>query len=177
MVGAVVSAWGSPAQAKELLPGLADGSTPASLTVPSGAPDGSPTAPAGLAGRRSQGDTLTVEGSTGPIPNGAVAALVLVPVRVAGSMEWALVERGEGVAVEPLASLDPTRRSARWTLDRVKVPESALLPGAPTDRIREIVLVVAAAEAVGGPAGASTRPPSTPGPVDSSVVPSASSRV
>jgi alkylation response protein AidB-like acyl-CoA dehydrogenase len=150
VVGAVVSEWGSPAQAKELLPGLADGSTPASLTFPTGAPDGSPTAPVGLDGRRGPGGALTVEGSTGPLPNGAVAALVLVPVRMAGSLAWALIERGEGVTVEPLASLDPTRRSARWTLDRVKVPESALLPGAPTDRILEIVLVVAAAEAAGG---------------------------
>ena len=150
LVGAVVSGWGSPAQAKGVLPGLADGSIPASLTVPTGAPDGSPTAPVGLDGRRSRGGTVTVEGSTGPLPNGAVAALVLVPVRVAGSLEWALVERSEGVAVEPLASLDPTRPSARWTLDRVEVPESALLPGAPTDRIRETALVVAAAEAVGG---------------------------
>ena len=150
VVGALVSEWGSPARAKELLPGLADGSVPASLVVPTGAPDGSPTAPVGLTGGRSPDGTVTVGGTTGPIPNGAVATLVLVPVRVAGSLEWALVERSEGVAVEPLASLDPTRRSARWTLDGAEVPESALLVGAPTERIREIALLVAAAEAVGG---------------------------
>jgi alkylation response protein AidB-like acyl-CoA dehydrogenase len=150
VVGAILSECGSQAQAKEILPGLADGATPASLVVPTGAPDGSAVARAGLLGRRNRDGTLTVDGAIGPVPNGVVATLVLAPVWVAGSVEWALLERGDGVAVDPLSSFDLTRRSARWTLQGVSVAEGTVLPDAPTDRIRQIALVVACAEAVGG---------------------------
>ncbi|MBF6555001.1 MAG: acyl-CoA dehydrogenase [Acidimicrobiales bacterium] len=150
VVGAVVSECGGPTQAKDILPGLADGTTPASLVVPTGAPDGAAVARSGLSGRSGGDGTVTVDGAIGPIPNGAVAALVLVPVWVAGSVRWVMLEQGDAAGVDTLASLDPTRRSARWTLRGTTVPAGRMLPGDPTERIRDLALIVASAEAVGG---------------------------
>jgi alkylation response protein AidB-like acyl-CoA dehydrogenase len=151
VVAAVVAALGSPTQIKELLPGLADGSLPASLVVPTGGPDGSAVARAGLSGRIGDDRSLTVDGSIGPILNGGVVSLVLAPVDVSGTVRWALLEPGESVRIEELASFDPSRRSAAWTLEGTVVPAERLLDDAATsDRIRQSALLVASAEAVGG---------------------------
>jgi alkylation response protein AidB-like acyl-CoA dehydrogenase len=150
VVGAVVSEWGSPSQAKAVLPGLADGSTPATLVVPTGAPDGTAVARPGLSGSLGSDGTLTVEGTLAPVPNGAVAALVLAPVWVGGAATWVLLEPGDTDSVEALPSFDPTRRSASWTLAGAVVPPDRVLSDAPTGRIRQLALVVASAEAVGG---------------------------
>ena len=74
LVAAVVAECGAPELAKELLPGLVDGSLPATLAVPTAPP---PTAsavpPAGLTGSvRSRRLGLQVSGSLGPLLNGAV---------------------------------------------------------------------------------------------------------
>jgi alkylation response protein AidB-like acyl-CoA dehydrogenase len=150
VVGAVVSTWGSPTQQKALLPGLADGSTPASLVVPTGAPGGAAVAREGLSGTLGSDGALTVVGAISPVPNGAVAALLLAPVRVGATVTWVLLERGEAAAVEPQASFDPSRRSASWALAGAVVPPERVLTDAPTERIRQLALVVASAEAVGG---------------------------
>ena len=47
VVGAIVAESGSPTQAKEILPGLVDGTLPASLVVPAGGADGVGRAAAG----------------------------------------------------------------------------------------------------------------------------------
>ncbi len=52
--------------------------------------------------------------------------------------------------IEPLPSFDPTRPSARWTVDGMAVSPERVLTGASSDRIRELALVVASAEAAGG---------------------------
>jgi alkylation response protein AidB-like acyl-CoA dehydrogenase len=150
VVGAIVSECGGPTLAKEILPGVADGTTPASVVLPTGAPDGVAVAPSGLSGQRGGDGSVTVDGSIGPIPNGAVAALVLVPVWVAGSAQWVVLERVDASGVEAQPSFDPTRRSACWTLRGVTVPAGRVLPGDPTERIRDLALIVASAEAVGG---------------------------
>jgi alkylation response protein AidB-like acyl-CoA dehydrogenase len=150
VVGAVVAGSASPTQMKELLPGVADGTIPASLVVPTGGPDGSAAVRAGLTGRPGADGSLTVDGSIGPVPNGAVAAMVLAPVDVSGTVRWALLERGGSIGVDELASFDPSRRSATWTLDGTVVPPERLLGDVASDRIRDCALLVASAEAVGG---------------------------
>jgi alkylation response protein AidB-like acyl-CoA dehydrogenase len=150
VVGAVVSEWGSPHQAKAILPGLADGSTPASMVVPAGTPDGAAAPRPGLSGSLGSDGTLTVEGTIAPVPNGAVAALVLAPVWVQAAATWVLLEPGDTDSVEALPSFDPTRRSASWTLAGAVLPPDRVLTDAPTERIRQLALVVASAEAVGG---------------------------
>ncbi len=150
VVGAVVAGCGSPAQAKEILPGLADGSTPASLVGPVASPDGSALGRPGLTGVVDADGTLKVNGSVDPVASGAVVTVVLAPVTVGDSVQWVVVERDPSVTVHPLTSFDPSRRSARWTLDNTVVPAQRVLHQATTDRIRRWALLVAAAEAAGG---------------------------
>jgi alkylation response protein AidB-like acyl-CoA dehydrogenase len=150
VVGAVVTECTGPSQAKELLSGLADGSTPAAVVVPTGRHDGAAVARRGLSGRLGPGGALTVRGELAPVPNGSVVSLVLAPVAVGDEVAWVLLEPGDTAAVEPLASLDPSRPSARWTLEGAEVPSGRVLAGAGTERIRDLALVVGSAEAVGG---------------------------
>ncbi len=149
IVGAVVAEWGSQTQAKELLPVLADGTLPASLVVPTGGPDGSAVPRVGLTGR-SGDDGVTVDGTIGPIPNGGVVGAVLAPVAVDGEVRWVLLDRGESVRVEARTSFDPSRRSADWVVDGTVVPPERLFEGATAEGIRQLALLVASAEAVGG---------------------------
>ncbi len=150
IVGAVVAELGSPTQAKEILPGLIEGTHPASLVAPTARPDGTAVPRSGLVGRSDQNGSLTVSGTIGPIPNGAVATWALVPVDVAGDVRWVLLERDESVRVEIQASFDPSRRSASWIVEGVSVSPDRMLASAGAERIREIALLVASAEAVGG---------------------------
>ena len=150
VVGAVVADCGSPSQAKELVGGLADGSTPASVVVPVGGHDGSAVTWPGLSGHPGRDGAVTVDGTLRPVPNGSVVSLVLAPVAVGDTVQWMLLERGDAAAVEPMASFDPSRPSATWMLQGARVPPERVLAGAATGRIRDLALVVASAEAVGG---------------------------
>jgi len=150
VVAAVVAECGDPELAKVVLPRFADGGLPATLSVPTAAPDGSGRSARGLTGRAAPGDTISVSGSLGPLLNGATATAVLAPVAHDGQVLWCLLEWGPGVRVEPQPSFDPSRRSAQWVLDEVLVPATHVLARATTDRIRDLSLVVFSAEAAGG---------------------------
>jgi 3-oxochol-4-en-24-oyl-CoA dehydrogenase len=150
VVAAVVAGRGSPMLGKEVLPGLADGSTPASLVVPTGGPDGSALPPPGLTGRAGPDGAVLVSGTVGPILNGSTAALVLAPVDDGGVVTWVLVGRNVAVSVEPATSFDPSRRSARWSLTEVSVPPTRVLDGLDAGSIRDLALTVFSAEAAGG---------------------------
>lgn len=150
IVGAVVAESGSPVLTKEVLPGLADGATPASLAVPAGAPDGSALEAAGLTAHLGAGGALVVSGTVGPILNGATVAMVLAPVDHDGTVRWVLLERSPAVSVEPLPSFDPSRRSARWSLHEAEVPSTRVVGERQTEWIRDLALVVFSAEAAGG---------------------------
>ena len=127
-----------------------DGTVPATLAVPTGAPDGSAEPLGGLTGRTGPESSLVVSGSLQPLLNGATVSLLLAPVAVGDRVAWALIEAGPGVLVTPLPSFDPSRRSASWTLDQAVVPADHLLDRVSTDRVRDLALVVFSAEAAGG---------------------------
>ena len=150
LVAAAVGEWAADEVAKELLPGLVDGSRPATVAIPAAAPDGSAVAATGLTGESGPDGSLEVSGALGPLLNGASVALALVPVTTAAGVRWVLLEPGPALAVEPLPSFDPSRRSARWTADRVLVPADRVLERLSTEQLRDRVLVVFAAEACGG---------------------------
>jgi len=144
LAAAVLSRHGSVEQRKEFLPGLVDGTTPAAVAlgrvprVTEAAADGG----------------LRLTGTVGPVLAGSLARLVLVPV-VGGQV--AVVDTGSaGVRVQPLASVDRTRRVAQLELDGVAIPAQHVLAVAP-DRlveteprpVRDLAAVLFAAEACG----------------------------
>jgi len=149
VVAAVVATAGGADLSKTLLPGLADGSLTASLSVPVAAPDGTPTAPAGLTGGPGAGGSLVVTGTLRPLVHGAVVTHVLAPVTVGDDDRWVVLERADAVEVVELPSFDPTRPTASWRLEGVSVPGDRVLD-VTTGAIRDLALVVLSAEAVGG---------------------------
>jgi alkylation response protein AidB-like acyl-CoA dehydrogenase len=150
LVAAVIAGSGTAGLAKELLPRLVDGDLPATLALPSAAPDGAALALGGLTGRPGPDGSLRVSGSVAPLVNGGSVTLALVPVATDDGVRWVLLELGPAVSIEPLPSFDPSRRSARWTVDGEAVAAERVLERATTERIRDLALVVLSAEACGG---------------------------
>jgi 3-oxochol-4-en-24-oyl-CoA dehydrogenase len=111
--------------AREHLPGLADGSVTAAVAL-----GGSVTVAGGVA-----------SGSAGNVLGGGLATVLLV----ATGDDVAVVMVGDGVTVETPPNMDPTRRSARVTLDGAP---ATLLPGERRTLI-DLARVVLSAEAVG----------------------------
>jgi hypothetical protein len=111
--------------AKTHLPGLADGSVAGAVAL-----GGAVTV---------DGDTAT--GSAGAVLGGGLAQLLLV----AAGDDVAVVEMGEGVSVETPPNMDPTRRTARVTLDGAP---ATVLPGTRRTLV-DLARVILAAEAVG----------------------------
>jgi len=126
----LAQAGGTPA--KELLPGLADGSLTAAVAVEDGLV-ASPT-----------DDGVVVSGTAERVLGAALADLLVLG---AGDT-WFVVEASRAT-ITPLSGTDGTRRPARVSLEAVVVPGSRLLPGLTLDEVRRLVGVVAAAEATG----------------------------
>jgi alkylation response protein AidB-like acyl-CoA dehydrogenase len=124
ITSAVLSAVGGPA-ATTYLPGLADGSRTGAVAL-----DGSVTVTGG-----------TASGPAGNVLGGGLAQLLLV----AAGDDVLVVEAGDGVTVDTPPNLDPTRRSARVTLDGAPV---TVLPGA-RQVLVDLARVILSAEAVG----------------------------
>jgi alkylation response protein AidB-like acyl-CoA dehydrogenase len=150
VVAAVVTSSGGAGLAKSVLPGLADGSSTASLGMPTATADGSPTALPGLRGRRSGDGSIEVSGAVRPLVHGSVVTHALVPVDVDGATAWVLLERGDARSVSVLPTFDLTRPCAVWELDGADVPPERVLDGATTALVRDLTLAVLSAEAVGG---------------------------
>ncbi len=150
VVAGVVAAAGGADLAKGVLPGLAEGSLTATLSVPTATADGSPVAPPGLTGTRCDDGSLAISGVVRPLVHGAVATHALVPVVVDGTPRWVLLERGDAHEVTGLASFDLTRPCAAWALEGARVAPGRVLDAATTGMVRDLALVVLSAEAVGG---------------------------
>jgi hypothetical protein len=126
IAGAVLAAAAPADIAAQHLPGLAGGDT---------------TGAAALGGDVELRDGAA-HGSAGVVLGGGLADILLVP---AGDDVAVVDVRGEGVRVEVPANLDPTRRSARVTLDGVPVQ---VLPGA-RQVLVDLARTIIAAEATG----------------------------
>jgi 3-oxochol-4-en-24-oyl-CoA dehydrogenase len=124
IVSAVLAAVGGDI-ADRHLPGLVDGTTPGAVAL-----GGSVTVTDGKA-----------SGPAGSALGGGLAALLLV----AAGDDVAVVEIGPGATVEVPTNLDPTRRSARVTLDGTP---ATVLPGA-RRVLTDLARVILSAEAVG----------------------------
>lgn len=125
IASAVIDAVADDVTRSQLVPGLADGS---------------------LTGAVALGGAVTVadgkaSGEVSAVLGGGLAKVLLVP---AGD-DVAIVEVGDGVTVDNAPNLDPTRRSARITLDGVA---ATVLPGA-RQVLVDLARLVLSAEAVG----------------------------
>ena len=154
IVAGIVAAAGSGSLAKGVLPGLADGSLSATLSIPIAAPDGSPMAASGLTGARDADGSIVVSGSLRPLLHGSIVthglAAAVVGGDPAGETVWVLLERADAADVIALPSFDLTRPCATWVFDGARVPAERVLDGATTGMVRDLALVVLSAEAVGG---------------------------
>ena len=125
IASAVLDATADDALKAELLPGLADGSVAAAVA---------------LGGDVAVSDG-TASGSAGVVLGGGLAQLLLVRV----GDDVAVVRVGDGVTVDVPTNLDPTRRSARVTLDRAP---ATVIAGA-AQALVDLNRVILSAEAVG----------------------------
>ncbi|MDX6198134.1 MAG: hypothetical protein QOJ79_1285 [Actinomycetota bacterium] len=123
--------------AKELLPGLADGTTTAAVALTLGS----------LVATSDAGG-LSVSGQVRPVLGGGLADLLVLGARGDEGQVWFVVDAAQ-VSVTPLAGLDATRRPAEVVLEAVRIPESRLLGGLTEDEVQILCGVVVAAEATG----------------------------
>jgi 3-oxochol-4-en-24-oyl-CoA dehydrogenase len=126
IASAVIAAAGDDGLRSRVLPGLADGSIVGAVVL-----GGSVTVSDGVA-----------SGDAGVVLGAGRASLLLVPV---GDDVAVVDAHGEGVAIDTPPSLDPTRRSARITLDRAPV---TVITGARRALV-DLARVVLSADAVG----------------------------
>ena len=152
VVGAVVAECGARPWPRRSCPGWPTGPSRPHWRFPPAAPDGAAVAPGGLSGRPGPDGSVTVDGSIGPIPNGAVAAAGAGPGGRGRARRVGPARAGRCPGVEvTVPSFDPTRRSAALDARRRRRAGGAgARPVPPTGRIRDLALVVASAEAVGG---------------------------
>ena len=146
LAAAVLAGSSEPADGKELLPRLVDGSLPAAVALPG---SGS------LAAEVGDDGSLTLSGTLRPVlAAGSGARLVVVPARLPagpGAESWCAIELDAGgVGVEPLASLDLTRRVVAIVVDGAVVVPERRFGGVTTRLVRERALALAAAECAGG---------------------------
>jgi alkylation response protein AidB-like acyl-CoA dehydrogenase len=128
----VIGAAGSPAQRAEWLPAIAEGERRGTVAPVPGALEAS-------------GDTLT--GTLDAVPDAGGVDLVVVP---AGHERLAVVDlHGPGVAVEPAAALDRTRRLYTVRLDGAPATALAVPDRAALARARDAISLAVAAESVG----------------------------
>jgi len=125
IASAVIATAADEATQAALLPGLADGSVIGAVAL-----DGDVTVADGRA-----------SGPAGNVLGGGLAQLLLVAV----GDDVAVVEVGEGVTVEVPPNLDPTRRTARITLDGAP---ATVIPGG-RQALVDLARLVLSAEAVG----------------------------
>jgi alkylation response protein AidB-like acyl-CoA dehydrogenase len=139
LAGAVVASAGDAALRAELLPGLADGSTPAAVSLGPGA----------LQAQRGAQPTgpLEVSGTLRPVLGAPTARWVLAPVEGHG---WCVLDAmAPEVTVEPLPALDSTRALGTVTAASASVAPARRVGSVGHDTVRSLALVLQAAELAG----------------------------
>jgi len=134
---ALVGRFGSATLAKEVLPGLADGSLAASVGIGIDP----------LTAQPSDAGGLIVSGMSGPIVSGASAAWFVLPVRD-GDRVLHIAVSADVVDVVPAKPFDGTRSVATVTVEAVEVPLERMLHVDPAG-VRDLATVVLGSEAAG----------------------------
>jgi alkylation response protein AidB-like acyl-CoA dehydrogenase len=128
-----------------VLPGLIDGSTPATLSLGDSVLD---VVEGGTDGE------IMVSGTLRPLLGASTASLVLAPAHHHdGTVVWCLLDvpgSGGRVRTAPLSSLDPTRRVGAVEVEMAPVATERQLVPLTTQRVRDVVVSMMAAEHAGG---------------------------
>jgi len=144
-------ASGDEAALRALLPGIADGSTIATLAVSE--EDGGWTADGLRARARRSRDAYLLDGQKSFVLDGAIANLILVVAQADGGPTlFAIDGRAAGLARRALLTLDMTRKLAALNFDRVPARLVGTEGAAADilDRTTQLAIVALAAEQVGG---------------------------
>jgi len=131
LVAAVIARHGSAAQRARYLPGLLDGSAPGAVSL------GTEVLQRSAAAR--------VSGTLRPVLGLPTAAVLLAPL---GEGAWCLLDPHDADS-SSLPALDATRRLGRAVYTDVALRADAELPGVTTAEVRNLALVMAAAEGAG----------------------------
>ena len=123
--------------AKELLPGLVDGTSTAAVALTCGGLTATPT-----------DDGISVSGSVRPVVAAALADLLVLGAEAPDGPMWFVLEAAQ-TSVTSLSGLDATRRPAEVSLDAVTVPDARVLRGLDPATVRGLSAALVAAEAAG----------------------------
>ncbi|MBW2724859.1 MAG: acyl-CoA/acyl-ACP dehydrogenase [Deltaproteobacteria bacterium] len=159
LAGNALLVAGSEEQKQAYLPGIAEGTTRASLAYSGTSGDWSASTVTVIAAR--SGDEYRLRGTTSFVVDGHCADLLVVAARSAGSVGsegvslFVVPADSEGLSRRLLPTMDQTRRLAEITLEDVRVPASARLgdEGAAwpsLSRTLDLAAIALAAEQVGG---------------------------
>ncbi|GAA2417134.1 acyl-CoA dehydrogenase family protein [Actinomadura vinacea] len=145
---AALLACGAEEVKREALPGIADGSTPATLAWM----DGDDWAPESISmAARRVGEGWVLDGTKSYVLDGHVADLVLVAARVGGETALFAVDgAAPGLTRTPLTTLDQTRRLARLGFDGTPARLLERDAGPVLERALDLAAVALAAEQLGG---------------------------
>jgi alkylation response protein AidB-like acyl-CoA dehydrogenase len=133
VAAAVISRHGSAAQRARYLPGLLDGSAPAAVAL------GTESI------RRSESGASRASGSLRPVLGLATASVLLAPMEEGG---WCVLDPRDADTAS-LPALDATRSLGQAVFTDAALPPDALLPEVTTEEVRNLALVMAAAEGAG----------------------------
>ena len=159
LAGNALLVAGSEEQKQAYLPGIAEGTTRASLAYSGNSGDWTASTVAVIATR--SGDEYCLQGTTSFVVDGHCADLLIVAARTEGSVGsegvslFVVPADSAGLGRRVLPTMDQTRRMAEITLEGVRVPASARLgdEGAAwplLSRTLDLAAIALAAEQVGG---------------------------
>ncbi len=129
VVAGLLARYGSAAQRAKYLPGLVDGTMPAALAV---------------SGALSVNGSV-VRGTLRPVLGLPTASVVLAPL---SDGTWVLLDPAEGASTV-LPALDATRPLGELQIEHTTISDDQRLTGLSTNDVRDLALVLAAAESAG----------------------------
>jgi alkylation response protein AidB-like acyl-CoA dehydrogenase len=121
------------------LPGLCDGSTIGAVALP----------PATITAEPAGAEAVRLSGRARPVLGAAQARLFVLPVTSPDGERWYVVDAGD-VTVEPLPSLDPTRRVGEVVVEGVTLGAERQLPDLTGRLVADLAAIVMSAECAGG---------------------------
>jgi alkylation response protein AidB-like acyl-CoA dehydrogenase len=152
LVALALSKFGSEEQRSEILPGIVAGERVATWAVADATGTWDPGSGV-VASTRADG--LVLDGTKAMVQDAHLAETLLVTAQgETGSIHVLVPANAPGVAIQPLSSLDITRRFSRVHFDSVEVPARSIV-GTPQDsdslydRLLDVAAVLTAAESVG----------------------------